>query len=348
MVKTFIIVLFTVVSLNWAASKPMESIENYNVMLIHGAYGSQKGFSADTSLPEAYNAGGALENGATLGGYTNDERITQWLSSEIFEETGWKDNKEYVHNSYVFNWRSFSKPANSSVNNARELGYRQWNGDGTYGKRRALVEEAQEVKASLKVNRNGQDSLYTGQAALDTIRKNPDLYRQIASRYILIGHSMGGVASREYVQNSDYYHGDVDKIITLDSPHERIGALNMQVAKEARTNLGKNAKKNLLKQRFYYLFKAYVSALDYQGFRVRSAKDGISRHECRRQGYFQCRVCLEAENLSSCRRCLPLGRGYRREQQCKGFQQDRQLRGAFQGGPHGPGVHAHVGCDDEP
>jgi hypothetical protein len=31
----------------------------------------------------------------------------------------------------------------------------------------------------------------------------------------------------------------------------------------------------LLKQRFYYLFKAYVSALDYQGFRVRSAKDGI-------------------------------------------------------------------------
>ncbi|MDY6332854.1 MAG: hypothetical protein SPL52_15250 [Fibrobacter sp.] len=55
-----------------AVPKPMESITNYNVMLIHGAYGSKKGFSADTSLPEAYNAGGALENGATLGGYTND------------------------------------------------------------------------------------------------------------------------------------------------------------------------------------------------------------------------------------------------------------------------------------
>ena len=85
--KTFIIVLFTAISLNWAISKPMESIENYNVMLLHGAYGSKKGFSADSSLPEAYNAGGALENGATLGGYTNGERITQWLSSEIFEET---------------------------------------------------------------------------------------------------------------------------------------------------------------------------------------------------------------------------------------------------------------------
>ena len=35
--------------------------------------------------------------------------------------------------------------------------------------------------------------------------------------------------SREYVQNSDYYYGDVDKVITLDSPHEGTGALNMQL-----------------------------------------------------------------------------------------------------------------------
>ena len=145
MVKTFIIVLFTAISLNWSIPKPMESVENYNVMLIHGAYGSNKGFSADPLLPEAYNAGGALENGATLGGYTNDERITQWLSSEIFEEAGWKDNKEYVHNSYVFNWRSFSKPANSSVNNAVELGKRSWHMTG-FEHRRAMMEEAQEVK----------------------------------------------------------------------------------------------------------------------------------------------------------------------------------------------------------
>ena len=137
--KNFVFLLLVSLVCVWAIPKPMESVENYNVMLIHGAYGSNKGFSADPLLPEAYNAGGALENGATLGGYTNDERITQWLSSEIFEEAGWKDNKEYVHNSYVFNWRSFSKPANSSVNNARELGYRQWNGGNKYGKRRAAL-----------------------------------------------------------------------------------------------------------------------------------------------------------------------------------------------------------------
>ena len=40
---------------------------------------------------------------------------------------------------------------------------------------------------------------------------------------------MGGVVSREYVQG-DFYNGDVDKIITLDSPHEGTGALNMQIA----------------------------------------------------------------------------------------------------------------------
>lgn len=71
MKKYLLLVLCTVV-LSWSIPKPMESITNYNVMVIHGAYGSKKGFSADTSLPEAYNAGGALENGATLGGYTND------------------------------------------------------------------------------------------------------------------------------------------------------------------------------------------------------------------------------------------------------------------------------------
>ena len=69
----YLFVLIMAFAINcWSIPKPMESVENYNVMLIHGAYGSNKGFSADPLLPEAYNAGGALENGATLGGYTND------------------------------------------------------------------------------------------------------------------------------------------------------------------------------------------------------------------------------------------------------------------------------------
>jgi hypothetical protein len=55
---------------------------------------------------------------------------------------------------------------------------------------------------------------------------NNDVNSLPPSRNILIAHSMGGVASREYVQGN-FYNGDVDKVITLDSPHEGTGALNM-------------------------------------------------------------------------------------------------------------------------
>ncbi|WP_198950984.1 PGAP1-like alpha/beta domain-containing protein [Fibrobacter intestinalis] len=194
--------------------------------MLHGAYGSDKGFSVDFSLPEAYYAGNALENGATLGTYNNGDRITKWLGTNIFEEPdiGKACNPS---NAYIYNWRSFSNPANSSIRNAVELGNRTWNGDGKFGKRRALVEEAQEVKAVFHDLETGRND--SGQSALQLIRRNPALYRQIPSRYILIGHSMGGVVAREYVQNSNYYYGDVDKIITLDSPHEGTGALNMQL-----------------------------------------------------------------------------------------------------------------------
>lgn len=56
-----------------------------------------------------------------------------------------------------------------------------------------------------------------------------DEYRTIPSRNILIAHSMGGVASHEYVTDQSVYNNDVDKMIALDSPHEGTGALNMQL-----------------------------------------------------------------------------------------------------------------------
>ena len=216
----------------WAVPKPMESLRNYNVLLLHGAYGSNKGFLNVTDadrIDEAYKAAKPLDNGANIGRYVenSDEdnpRLTKWLCTNIFEEPIYESAQIGAHKSYVYQWRSFSNPANSSIANAVELGDRTWSLPGTiFSKRRALVEEAQEVKASLKVSKNGKDSLYVGQAALDTIRRNSDLYRQLASRYILIGHSMGGVASHEYVTDISVYNDDVDKVITLDSPHEGTG-----------------------------------------------------------------------------------------------------------------------------
>lgn len=276
--KKYVVFLLALILIcdSWSIPKPMESIENYNVLMVHGAYGWNKGFiwphmsedyweesygyedfkseirtrlddvidALDTALPSAYDDTTFLGK-ATLGSYTSDSRITRWLNEKVFEEKIYSKEYENVRNSYIYNWRSFSNPANSSSNNAHELGDRAWNkgnlnyGKGGFGRRRALMEEAQEVKAS--VYDSTERKYIYGQTALDSIRKYPDLYRQLASRYILIGHSMGGVVSREYVQ-SDYYNDDVDKIITLDSPHEGTGALNMQVAKEVRGGLGENAK----------------------------------------------------------------------------------------------------------
>ena len=226
MKKLFALVLVFAVGC-WSVPKPMESIENYNVMLLHGAYESAKGIIESSDYPSAYEESVYLGGDASLGAYSKDSRITKWLSKNVFEEPDIGNNRN-AKNSYIYHWRAFTNPANNSINNAKELGLRTWNKDKKFGQRRALVEEAQEVKAAIIDLEKPSNNLY-GQEALDSIRRNPDLYRQLASRYILIGHSMGGVVSREWIQNSDYYHNEVDKVITLDSPHEGTGALNMEL-----------------------------------------------------------------------------------------------------------------------
>ena len=140
------VLFLLVVLIIFAIAIPMESLNEYNLVLVHGAYGSDHGFSADSLLIEAYRDSFSLENGATLGRYNNTNRITNWVSRRIFEEPGWEKDIDYVHNSYVYNWRSFSNPANTSLNNAYELGDRKWNqgnlsfGNGGFGHRRTLIE----------------------------------------------------------------------------------------------------------------------------------------------------------------------------------------------------------------
>lgn len=222
-----LIVLVMLYAVNcWSISKPMESIENYNVLLLHGAYGEEKGWKNRTQedrIAEAYYAKNPLDSGAALGRYyekpDDDHRLLRWLTTTVFEEPEMDSVNAHPKYSHVYQWRSFSNPANSSHNNAFELGDRTWSKPNTiYKHRRALVEEAQEVKARFIVDETDSTKDKYGQEALDSIRQHPDLYRQLPSRYILIGHSMGGVVSREYVQGN-FYNGDVDKIITLDSLH---------------------------------------------------------------------------------------------------------------------------------
>ena len=37
--RIVLFLIFTIICESWSISKPMESIENYNVMMLHGAYG---------------------------------------------------------------------------------------------------------------------------------------------------------------------------------------------------------------------------------------------------------------------------------------------------------------------
>ena len=41
--KNILLFVFVFIISCWAVSKPMESVENYNIVLVHGAYQADKG-----------------------------------------------------------------------------------------------------------------------------------------------------------------------------------------------------------------------------------------------------------------------------------------------------------------
>jgi hypothetical protein len=225
----FLTFLFLLATMAWAA-KPMEPLTNYNVILVHGAAdGVSNGFSCDEEdarkepydFYREYKANpvnvGTIEaspwqlGGAPgmIGSYTNSNKLTHWLDIQIFENSS-LDLQKRLDSTRIYLQRSFTKPAGSPRENGLEIGYSKW----ACGKRRSLIEEAQEVRAQ------GRDNLKEYRNDVSKRNKLPP------SRNILIAHSMGGVTSREYVQGNNY-NNDVDKVITLDSPHEGTGALNM-------------------------------------------------------------------------------------------------------------------------
>jgi hypothetical protein len=222
----------------WSA-KPMESIENYNVILVHGAADMRSGLDCRNgkALENAYQTIQTVvkkEDGkdsiiinyqARIGGY--EDWVLPWNENFhggfLFQDTAsgatgmlkelrpWL--KDYVfggNDTVIYLQRPFVNPAGSPFDNGDEIGKSGWHGDDKCSERRSLIEEAQEVRAEGRVN-------------LINLRKDVTLRDNLPpSRNILIAHSMGGVSSREYVQGNGYKN-DVDKVITLDSPHEGTG-----------------------------------------------------------------------------------------------------------------------------
>jgi len=231
----FLKFLLFIVILAWAA-KPMEPLTNYNVIMVHGAAdskgGIEKGEVRDSicGIP-AYDKYGRVFGSADMMGKKgyknhedeNDYNLTYWLDSAVFEnvEIDNYGNRKYLsvrkrddekdikaNFSSIYFQRPFLDPAKSPRHNARELGDGTWKSPDECSERRSLIEEAQEVRAEGRFN-------------LKTYRGDAKYRDKLPpSRNILIGHSMGGVISREYVQSKSLYHDDVDKVIALDSLHE--------------------------------------------------------------------------------------------------------------------------------
>ena len=219
--KRFLLVIVVMTMLVYA--KPMESIERYNIILVHGAADSLSGVdceASDLKAPFEYYTDSTSDFGRIDGylkeGLLDDSRSTatgmiktlpDWINDKILD--GERKDRFGIYLN-----RPFVNPANTPVVNGGEIGNRGWKGRDECNVRRSLTEEAEEMRL------RGRNKLI-----LD--RTNPRNYRNYtlidsigfhAHRNILIAHSMGGLASREYVQG-DGYNGDVDKVITLDSPH---------------------------------------------------------------------------------------------------------------------------------
>ncbi len=216
----FVVGLFFICGFLYA--KPMESIERYNIILVHGAADSLSGVdceASDLKAPFEYYTSSTSDFGRIDGylkeGLLDDSRSTatgmiktlpDWINDKILD--GERKDRFGIYLN-----RPFVNPANTPVVNGGEIGKRTWKGRDNCKTRRSLTEEAEEMRnygREFLVERRNDDSL--------SYRKYRSDVGYFTHRNILIAHSMGGLASREYVQG-DGYNGDVDKVITLDSPH---------------------------------------------------------------------------------------------------------------------------------
>ncbi len=79
-----------------------------------------------------------------------------------------------------------------------------------------LADYIQEIKLSAKYGLGRKDRFFAGESDIYATKEDMENER---ARFILIGHSNGGLVSRYYIENLG---GDnnVDKLITIDTPHK--------------------------------------------------------------------------------------------------------------------------------
>ena len=160
-------------SVAFALAKPMESLERYNIVLVHGAADSLSGMDCSAAdLKSAYSYYDiAPDTLKRIDGYYHISWDPKWndlTHKDTSRSTAagmmktlyiWMAESLFDGNpSPVYLNRPFKNPANTPVVNGGEIGNRTWKGTDKCSVRRSLTEEAQEVRAggqnSLQMKRN--------------------------------------------------------------------------------------------------------------------------------------------------------------------------------------------------
>lgn len=149
--RKIICAVIIVASIVFASPKPMESLNHYNVVLVHGAAPEEKGFENECNSDNVYDANtmmsghfaspqtiASLLGGAAgmLGDYESEgeKKLTYWLDSAFFEDYQYRNGKIYMDSTnyrkspYIYIQRSFANPAESPAHNAYEMADRTWKG----------------------------------------------------------------------------------------------------------------------------------------------------------------------------------------------------------------------------
>jgi hypothetical protein len=111
---------------SWTFGKPMESIERYNVILVHGAADSESGMDCSGKVhPDPFDVKNLDSDGYRVrieGGKSKSpatgliKELRPWLTETVFGGD----------KSIVYLQRPFTNPANRPDFNARELGDPMW------------------------------------------------------------------------------------------------------------------------------------------------------------------------------------------------------------------------------
>ena len=148
-----IVCCIILVAFSLVLAKPMESIERYNIILVHGAADSLQGIDCSSNAPEKPFDYWEFKNNADtlkriegyvryslLGEKTTSnatgmiKTLTRWIAQKILDDDV-KDRRSIYLN------RPFINPANSPIINGVEIGNRAWMGKDKCKIRRSLTEE---------------------------------------------------------------------------------------------------------------------------------------------------------------------------------------------------------------